>query len=152
MRRGTKITLWVIASVALIAVLSLLGLTMIFGSNLVAGLYSLVFERQPTMEEMLGTYVFHGDGRPSTIRLLKDGLFVEQIDAQSASARTISGRWNYRYQENYADLDFRPFEDPRTNGKHNDDYNLLCYKPRFGKTYLQLDPDTGDEFKKQDTR
>lgn len=154
MRRSAKVGVWATVGFAIL-LLPFLGVTAIVASNFVAGAYSLVMERNPTRQELIGHYEFRGEGDHSTVDLLDDGSFTEEITKKNKDIQRVNGTWTSRYDAHDTDLTFSTFVDVSTNAKAFDpnagtkevqNFTVLSYKPRLGKTYFELDPDTGDKF------
>ena len=124
---------------------------LIFGSNAVAGIASLIFERRPSVDELAGTYKYAAVWGTATLKVNQNGTFEETIFEKSGQQEQFVGTWNSRDELNSVELDFRPFgmvwdED---HGRETNVYGLSFFKRRFGGTYANINDDLGEQFDRQ---
>ncbi|HEY8998357.1 MAG TPA: hypothetical protein VIM60_10680 [Edaphobacter sp.] len=147
---------WIVGSIAAVSVAGLLFISPVLlftGSNAIVGLYSLLFEKQPSEEQLIGTYQYRTYWGTTTLQLKPGNHFEESMAATNGTIKSLKGTWGYQSSDSgiATGITFRPYFDleDETYGRQFDYGELNFYKPMFGQTYGEINGDTGARFIKQ---
>jgi len=147
---------WIVLSIAILLGAGLLFISPVLlfaGSNAAAGLYTLLFEKQPAEAQLLGTYKYEASWGTTTLLLSSANQFEELLETKDGSKKSIRGTWGTESADmgHAAGVTFRPYIDleDETHGRQLDYGEILFYRPIFGQTYGEINGDTGARFTKR---
>lgn len=131
----------------------LLPLALIITGNAGGAVLNSLLNRQPTRQELIGSYQYRARWGTVFLQINPNGSFLEEFHETGHPQRRVNGTWQARSNENYLDVEFQPFGnvDDEDHAHLNGKSGMPFFKPflGIGKTYGLIDDDLGEKFEQQ---
>ena len=142
---------WTLIALFGLLMVSVAPMALFMVSNFAIAMFSLMFERQPTATELVGNYRLSAPWGESTLQIMPNGTFQQEIIERDNAKRSVVGRWDSQGNSNSLTVDFQPFgmvwdDDHERTTSYS---GMTFYRNRWGRTYGIVDDDLGERYERQ---